>query len=124
MFYASCQVISIIDKFSNFRYEKQRQQDDSPRREHLQLQQLHTPAKVYSQNRPQVSKSTCRNIIEVTEEQESYPNNNPNSPKEASQHNIPHISKIKAVKNYFMCLSNLWRYICQSNTKVELDVND
>ncbi len=124
MFYASCQVISIIDKFSNFRYEKQRQQDDSPRREHLQLQQLHTPAKVYSQNRPQVNKSTCRNIIEVTEEQESYPNNNPNSPKEASQHNIPHISKIKAVKNYFMCLSNLWRYICQSNTKVELDVND
>lgn len=75
------------------------------------------------QNRSQVTLKSSRNIIELTEEQETYPNPTEN-PKEEQHQPVPSQSKVAAFKNYFLCISNLWRYLCRSPTRWELDVND
>lgn len=75
------------------------------------------------QNRSQVALILPRNIIELTEEQETYPNPTEN-PKEEQHQPLPSQSKVAALKDYFLCISNLWRYLCRSPTRWELDVND
>ena len=75
------------------------------------------------QNRSQVALILPRNIIELTEEQEAYPNPTEN-PKEEQHQPLPSQSKVAVLKDYFLCISNLWRYLCRSPTRWELDVND